>query len=83
MRLFATVALFGVLAAACGSAGSTSTVPPEGSSPDSAAIYAVALDQLVTVDNTFGGEGNPWSELLVLASLDPSAGDATFRGGST
>jgi len=80
MRLFATVALFGVLAAACGSAGPTSTVPPEGSSLDSAAIYAVALDQLVTVDNTFGGEGNPWSELLVLASLDPSAGDATFGG---
>ena len=82
MRFFATVALFGVLAAACGSAGSTSTVPPEGSSPDSAAIYAVALNQLVTVDNAFGGEGNPWSELLVLASLDPSAGDATFRGGA-
>ncbi len=82
MRFFATIALFGVLATACGSEGSTSTVPPEGSSPDSAAIYAVALNQLVTVDNAFGGEGNPWSELLVLASLDPSAGDATFRGGA-
>ncbi len=80
MRLFATVAFFGVLAAACGSTASTSTVPPAGSSPDSAAIYSVALSQLVTVDNTFGGEGNPWSELLVLASLDPSAGDATVGG---
>ena len=82
MRLFATIALFGVLATACGSAGPTSTVPPEGSSPNRAAIYAVALHQLVSVDNTFGGDGNPWSELLVLASLDPSAGDATFGGGA-
>ncbi|MCZ6456333.1 MAG: hypothetical protein O6650_03685, partial [Actinobacteria bacterium] len=82
MRLFAGIALFGVLAAACGSAGSTSTAPTEGSSPHSAAIYAVSLRQLVSVDNTFGGDGNPWSELLVLASLDPSAGDAAFGGGA-
>ena len=82
MRIFATIALFGVLATACGSAGPTSTVPPEGSSPNRAAIYAVALHQLVSVDNTFGGDGNPWSELLVLASLDPSASDATFGGGA-
>ncbi len=62
MRLYATAALFVLLVTACGSARPTSTLPPEGFSPHSASIYAVALRQLVSVDNTFGGDGNPWSE---------------------
>ena len=50
--------------------GTTST----DSASDSAAIYAVSLRHLVTDDNSFVGEGNPFSHLLVQSSLDPEAG---------
>jgi hypothetical protein len=77
MRFVAIVSLVTVLAAACSSTGPTTTVPPGDSSADAAEIYAVALGQMVVDDNTFGEGGNPFSELLVQASLDSAAGTAT------
>lgn len=76
MRPIASFIALALIVAACGG-GDTTTVPPGDSSSDSAVIYAAALHQLVTVDNTFGGDGNPFSELLVQTSLDPAAGTAT------
>jgi hypothetical protein len=76
MRFVAIVSLLAVLAAACGSAESTTTIPPGDSSADTAEIYAVALRQMVVDENTFGGGGNPFSEFLVQAGLDPAAGTA-------
>jgi len=81
MRWIAVTVFLTVLATACSSAETTTTVPSEDS--DSAAIYAVALHELVTDDNTFGGGGNPFSELLVLTALDAAAGAGYIREGST
>lgn len=59
----------GVALVSCGSEQGTAGQPT-----DSEAIYAVALKALVAEDNTFGGGGNPFTELLVLNRLDPTAG---------
>lgn len=74
MRYLALIAVILSVVVACTGGDSTTTTPPADSSTDSAAIYAVALSQMVTVDNAFGGEGNPFSELLVQSGLDPDAG---------
>ena len=68
--------MLALLAAACSSVEPTTTTTAalDEAPSDSAAIYAVALNQLVTEDNGFGGGGNPFSELLVQTSLDPAAG---------
>lgn len=76
VRTLAITVLVALVAAACSDADSTTTHPPDGSSVDTAAIYAASLRQLVTVDNAFAGDGNPFSELLVQTSLDPGAGTA-------
>lgn len=76
MRTFAIAAVIAMVAVACGDAEPTTTTAPDGSSTDTAAIYAISLRRLVTDDNTFGGDGNPFSELLVQTSLDPGAGTA-------
>lgn len=69
MRYLAVLAIILSLIAAC--ADDTKSTDP---ASDSAAIYAVSLRQLVTDDNTFGGNGNPFSELIVQTNLDPGAG---------
>jgi len=70
MRLIAYTIVLALFVAACGTSD-----PADGSSTsDSAAIYAISLEKLVTDENGFGGGGNPFSELLVLTSLDPGAG---------
>ena len=61
----------GVLLSVTACAGGTTSTD---SASDSAAIYAVSLRHLVTDDNSFVGEGNPFSHLLVQSSLDPEAG---------
>ncbi len=70
--------MLALLAAACSSAESTTTTAAavDEALSDSAEIYAVSLHRLVTDDNSFSGGGNPFSELLVQTSLDPSAGSA-------
>lgn len=73
MRYLALIAVILSVVVAC-TGGTTTTEPASDSSADSAAIYAVALRTMVVDDNTFGGEGNPFSELLVQSSLDPDAG---------
>ena len=70
-----------IFLAAC-TGGTPTTEPAIDASGDRAAIYAVALRQLVTEDNTFGGAGNPFAELLVQSSLDPGAG-LGGQGGET
>jgi hypothetical protein len=77
MRLFVSIAALAMVAAACTSTEPATTIPPGDSSADTAEIYAAALRQLVVDDNTFGGGGNPFSELLVQASFDSAAGTAT------
>jgi len=77
------MAALAMLAAACSSTESTTTMPPGDASADTADIYAVALRELVTDDNTFGGVGNPFSELLVLTTLDAAAGAGYIQEGST
>lgn len=81
MKVVAALAMLALLAAACGDTGSTTTTASGDSSSETAAIYAVSVRQLVEDDNTFGGGGNPFSELLLQTSLDPSAGSASPGGG--
>lgn len=76
MRLLASIAALALFVAACSSTEPSTTIPPGDSSADTAEIYAVALRQMVVDDNTFGGGGNPFSEFLVQAGLDPAAGTA-------
>lgn len=68
MRLIAYAIVLALFVAACG------TSDPADDTSDSAAIYAVSLEQLVIDDNTFGGGGSPFTELLVQSSLDRGAG---------
>lgn len=49
---------------------------------DSADMMAVALQQLVAEDNTFGDGPPPFTEYLIQASTDPAAGSAVGRGPS-
>jgi hypothetical protein len=59
------------LVVSCGGPGGSDTTL------DTPEIMAVALTQLVTVDNTFGGGPPPFTEYLVQSKTDPSAGDPT------
>jgi hypothetical protein len=56
----------------------TTTVTYEGESPQ---IYAAALLELVTKDNTFGGGPPPFTVYLILDDLDPYAGSPTGGAG--
>lgn len=47
---------------------------PATSSADEAAIYAIVIRQLVTVDDTFGGTLNP-SHIYILRQTNDQAGD--------
>lgn len=69
MRTIALVIALGLVLVSCGGGEPTADDPS-----DSEAIYAAALKALVEDDNTFGGGGNPFNELLVQSSLDPTAG---------
>ncbi len=66
MRTFTIALAVTVLVVAC---ADPSTSPGE-QVDDSAAIYAAALHELVVSDNTFGGEGNPFTELLIQANVE-------------
>jgi hypothetical protein len=68
-RVIALIAVIALTVAACGS-------DEEAAGSESGEIYAASLRELVTVDNTFGGGGSPFSELLVQKDLDPAAGTA-------
>lgn len=67
------LALLVVLAACSDPAAVTTTTVSSGETVGDA--MAVALLQVATVDNTFGGQP-VFSELLVQRTVDPSAGDA-------
>jgi hypothetical protein len=69
MRIITLVIALAVVLVSCGG-GDTAAERPS----DTAAIYAASLRALVEDDNTFGGGGNPFTELLVQTSLDPTAG---------
>jgi hypothetical protein len=69
MRIVTLVVVSGLVLVSCGGED-----PSAGAPSDSAAIYAASLVALVGDDNTFGGDGNPFTELLVQTSLDPNAG---------
>jgi len=77
MRLITISVVLAMLAVACGSTDATTTTTMDAVGEDSAAIYAVSLQQLVTEDNGFSGTSNPFTELLVQTSLDPGAGSGT------
>jgi hypothetical protein len=65
MRRILAVFVVSVLVGACGGPEVGETTPE---------IMAVALTQLVTVDNTFGG-AMPFTEFLIQTGTDPTAGD--------
>lgn len=71
-----TLVLVATLVAACAEPGAAGPATTEPVSP-TPEIMAVALTQLVTVDNTFGGGPPPFSEYLIQTSTDPQAGDVT------
>lgn len=71
MRRIVALVVATALVVACGgpSGAETPTDTPE--------IMAVALTQLVTVDNTFGEGPPPFTEYLIQTKIDPTAGDVT------
>lgn len=77
------MAALAMLGTACSSTEPATTIPSGDASANTAEIYAVALHELVVADNTFGGGGNPFSELLVLTTLDAAAGAGYIQEGST
>lgn len=76
MRIIGLAVAAGLVLVSCGGGEATTAQPT-----DSEAIYATALQTLVEEDNTFGGAGNPFTELLVQNRLDPTAGDPTAGSG--
>ncbi|MGD2102561.1 MAG: hypothetical protein PVG83_10040 [Acidimicrobiia bacterium] len=74
MKKAFALTLASVVFVSCGEPG---TSEPEVATPE---IMTVALTQLVTVDNTFGGGPPPFTEYLIQTRTDPRAGDVT--GGS-
>jgi hypothetical protein len=75
MRRIAAMLVVSAVVVSCGGPrvdGTTSETPE---------IMAVALTQLVTVDNTFGEGPPPFTEYLIQTKIDPSAGDGVL--GST
>jgi hypothetical protein len=70
IALIVVVALLG----ACGAADSGNVSADSEQTPE---MMAVALVELVTKDNTFGGGPSPFSEYLVQDRIDPSAGEPT------
>ena len=55
--------------AACGSGDDGAEAPA-----DSPAVLAAAVEELITVDHTFGSGPPPFSTYLILDTTDPSAG---------
>ena len=66
-----------VTSAACGLGDGQ--VDPERREVDIGVVMALSLVQLVTVDNTFGPD-HRFSQVLVLSSTDPQAGDPLGEG---
>ena len=62
-----------MVASACGDSegGSAGSGEPADNVP---AIMAAAVEQLISVDNTFGGGPPPFSQFLLLDAIDPAAG---------
>lgn len=77
MRVGALILVSGLVVAACG--GTTATGPDE-SGPSE--MMSAALEQLVTVDHTFGDGPPPFTEYLIQTTTDPFAGDALGQGDS-
>lgn len=93
MKRLAVVAVVAVIATALVSCSGTDAAVPVDDPPDPTAevaadpdddvptLMAAALEQLVTVDNTFGGGPPPFTEYLIQSHLaadagSPTAGDA-------
>lgn len=62
-----------LVAAGCGSSDAES-VSGEGDSGDTAAVLAAAVQELITVDHTFGEGPPPFTDYLLLDATDPAAG---------
>ncbi|MGB8360927.1 MAG: hypothetical protein WCE80_05960 [Acidimicrobiia bacterium] len=69
MRRAFALLVVSTLIVSCGSPAGDETTS------DTPEIMAVALVQLVTVDNTFGGGPPPFTEYLIQTKTDPFAGD--------
>ena len=65
-----------VSAAACGDA----PLPESERASASVAIYAAATRQLVEFDNTFGGPGHTFAEVLIVDHPEVDAGDLEEQG---
>lgn len=72
MKLVAPLILFLLVLVAMGCAGGEEAAPP--TEEESAAIYATAIRQIYTEDDTFGGTLQP-PTLYILGTTDDRAGD--------
>lgn len=79
MKLRALTLAAALAVVACGQSGDTG----DNGDTDSPEMMAAALEQLVTVDHTFGQGPPPFTEYLLQASTDPFAGSATGGGGKS
>lgn len=90
MRRIIAIASFVLIASACTGApdanppatteGTTSIPSADVDASPTSATMAAALRQLVAKDHTFGQGPPPFTEYLILSSLDPAAGTASNTG---
>jgi len=89
MKRATAIALLFLLVSACSTGQETPPSPTEASTTThgadvgasaTAETMAAALRQLVAKDHTFGQGPPPFTEYLILASLDPAAGTASNTG---
>lgn len=77
MTRTANIFVFVVLLGACSSSEEPTTISNDDPGP---ALVAVALQELVTNDHTFGSGPPPFTEYLIQSNIDPSAGTGTGSG---
>ena len=65
-----------LVAAACGNSGGGTAADSDRPAGDVPAVMAAAVQELITVDHTFGDGPPPFSRYLLLDAIDPSAGSA-------
>ena len=76
MRVRALTLVVALVVVACGESGDAG----DNGDTDSPEMMAAALEQLVTVDHTFGEGPPPFTEYLLQTSTDPFAGNPTGDG---
>lgn len=74
MKRISWVVALVLVAASCGdSEGGTAASPAD----DTPAVMAAAVQELITVNHTFGDGPPPFSQYLLLDATDPAAGSGT------